>query len=461
MDFDSINNCMSDQQKLSLSAASLSAITGSGLTYDDINNKMNDHEKLSLIASELTKLGKNLTIKIGSTVYTYNGTEPVTITILDGEKMEFQVMANTPVVVLDDTLTNIANAIRGKNGSSDKYKPGQMADAIDNIQAGGLGIPREVIDGVYKIPEVTSFSLPSNATDVGPNALVYAFDGCTSLTSVDLSSLTAASGEQALYLAFRNCTGLTSVNLSSLTTVSGKHAFYSTFQKCANLTSVDLSSLTTVNGEESFSGAFNGCTSLTSVDLSALTTVDASLALLNSFNGCTSLTSVDLSSLTTVTNYQALAYAFANCTSLTSVDLSSLTDVSGYQASFKYAFSGCTKLASVNFSSLAKLGGQSTFYYAFSNCSSLTSLSFPALTADSFYSAVNQFNNMLSGVTGCTVHFPAAIQAKIETMTGYPNFGGTNTTVLFDLQYNSLILFRPHGHIKARQRGLFFVLKYS
>ena len=288
-------------------------------------------------------------------------------------------MANTPVVVLDDTLTNIANAIRGKNGSSDKYKPGQMADAIDNIPAGGLGIPREVSNVVYKVPEVTSFSLPSNATDVGPNALVFAFDGCTSLTSVDLSPLTAASGEQALYLAFRNCTGLTSVNLSSLTTVSGKHAFYSTFQKCTNLTSVDLSSLTTVNGEESFSGAFNGCTSLTSVDFS------------------------------------------------------SLTNVSGYQASFKYAFSGCTKLASVNFSSLAKLGGQSTFYYAFSNCSSLTSLSFPALTADSFYSAVNQFNNMLSGVTVCTVHFPAAIQAKIETMTGYPNFGGTNTTVLFDL----------------------------
>ena len=51
-------------------------------------------------------------------------------------------MANTPVVVLDDTLTNIANAIRGKNGSSDKYKPGQMANAIDNIPAGGIGIPR-------------------------------------------------------------------------------------------------------------------------------------------------------------------------------------------------------------------------------------------------------------------------------------------------------------------------------
>ena len=260
-------------------------------------------------------------------------------------------MANTPVVVLDDTLTNIANAIRGKNGSSNKYKPGQMAGAIDNIPAGGLGIPREVIDGVYKIPEVTSFSLPSNATNVGKYALAYAFYSCPSLTSVDLSSLTKVSGEQALYRAF---------------------------------------------------------------------------------DGCTSLTSVDLSSLTTVNGDNALAYAFVDCTSLTSVDLSSLTTVDR-QAVFKYAFSGCTKLTSVNFSSLANLVGQSSFRYAFYNCSSLASLSFPALKESSFKFEVSQFDSMLSGVTGCTIHFPAAIRAKIETLTGYPNFGGTNTTVLFDL----------------------------
>ena len=207
-------------------------------------------------------------------------------------------MANTPVVVLDDTLTNIANAIRGKNGSSDKYKPGQMADAIDNISAGGTGIPREVIDGVYKIPETTtSFSLPSNATNVGPNALAYAFHSCPSLTSVDLSSLTTLSGRNALAYAFDVCTALTSVDFSSLTTVSGYHALSNTF----------------------------------------------------------------------------------------------------------------------------------------SRCNSLTSLSFPALTVSGLQYESSQFDNMLYGVTGCTVHFPAAIQAKIETMRGYPNFGGTNTTVLFDL----------------------------
>lgn len=233
-------------------------------------------------------------------------------------------MANTPVVVLDDTLTNIANAIRGKNGSSNKYKPGQMAYAIDNIPAGGLGIPREVSNGVYQIPEVTSFSLPSNATDVGKYALAYAFYSCPSLTSVDLSSLTSVSGEDAFYEAFYKCTALTSVDLSSLTTLSGRGALES------------------------------------------------------AFDACTALTSVDFSSLTTVSGYNSL-------------------------------------------------------YSAFSRCSSLTSLSFPALTVAGLQYGSSQFDDMIRGVTGCTVHFPAAVKAKIETTAGYPNFGGTNTTVLFDL----------------------------
>lgn len=233
-------------------------------------------------------------------------------------------MANTPVVVLDDTLTNIANAIRGKNGSSNKYKPGQMADAIDNIPAGGLGIPREVSNGVYQRPEVTSFSLPSNATDVGPNALAYAFYSCPSLTSVNLSSLTTVSGENAFYEAFYNCKSLTSVDLSSLTTLSGRGALES------------------------------------------------------AFDACTALTSVDFSSLTTVSGYNSL-------------------------------------------------------YAAFARCSSLTSLSFPALTLSGLQFGSSQFDDMIRGVTGCTIHFPAAVQAKIETTSGYPNFGGTNTTVLFDL----------------------------
>lgn len=109
-----------------------------------------------------------------------------------------------------------------------------------------------------------------------------------------------------------------------------------------------------------------------------------------------------------------------------------LATVSGSSA-FSNAFYGCTSLTSVDLGSLATVSGSSALSGAFRSCSSLTSVSFPALTTSSFGSRTNQFNNMLQGVRGCTVHFPAAIQGKIETMTGYPNFGGTNTTVLFDL----------------------------
>ena len=40
------------------------------------------------------------------------------------------------VLITKSILTAIANAIRGKNGSSDTYKPGEMAEAISDIPSG-------------------------------------------------------------------------------------------------------------------------------------------------------------------------------------------------------------------------------------------------------------------------------------------------------------------------------------
>lgn len=44
-------------------------------------------------------------------------------------------MAN--VLVEEQYLQNIANAIRGKNGLTDTYTPEQMSTAISNISGGG------------------------------------------------------------------------------------------------------------------------------------------------------------------------------------------------------------------------------------------------------------------------------------------------------------------------------------
>jgi hypothetical protein len=66
----------------------------------------------------------------------------------------------------------------------------------------------------------------------------------------------------------------------------------------------------------------------------------------------------------------------------------------------------------------------------FGYCTSLQSLWFYALNTNSFGTVTTQFTNIVQSVTGCTIHFPMTIQATIGSWT---NFGGTNTTVLFDL----------------------------
>lgn len=251
-----------------------------------------------------------------------------------------------------------------------------LSGTIESVPAGS-GPIEYVVNENGKISKATvDFKLPSDVKDLGAYVFNYAFAYSEAIKTADLSSLTAISGSYGAAYMFNGC-GLTSVDLSSLTTISGSYGATFMLAECS-LTSVEFSSLTTISGS---SGAAY------------------------MFNNCSKLTSVDLSSLTTISSGYGVNSMFANCTKLTSVNLSSLTAIRG-----NYAFQN-----------------------AFRTCTNLKELRFPALTADSFGNYTNQFNNMLSSVTGCTLHFPAVAQAKIETMQGYPNFGGTNTVVLFDL----------------------------
>jgi len=186
-------------------------------------------------------------------------------------------------------------------------------------------------------------------------------------------------------------------------------------------------------GAYALSNAFYGCTGLTSVDLSSLTTV-GTFGLNYAFYGCTGLTDVDLSSLTIISGGYGMYYAFRGCTGLTEVDLSSLSTISSNIYGMSYAFQGCTSLTDVDLSSLTTISSNYGMRYAFGSCESLTTLSFPSLTSTSFGSYTNQFNDMLSGVTGCTVHFPSNLQSVIGSWASVTaGFGGTNTTILFDL----------------------------
>lgn len=97
-------------------------------------------------------------------------------------------------------------------------------------------------------------------------------------------------------------------------------------------------------------------------------------------------------------------------------------------------FHNLTTITSASFPDLDNLTTKGALGNCFSGCTSLTSVSFPALKTTSFGSTnKDQLNNLVSGVIGCAIHFPSNLSSKVSSLTGYPNFGGTNTSVLFDL----------------------------
>ena len=291
-------------------------------------------------------------------------------------------------------------------------------------------------------------------TDIDPYVFAYTYYQNTNITgTIDLSSLKKISGQYGCAYMFRGCTGLTSVDLSALTTISNYGCYYM-FDGCTGLTGlIDLSSLTTVTNNYSCYNMFSNCTGITGVNLSALTTIGSTSSFLlsnsnyqccNMFYGCTGITgALNLSSLTTIKGTYSCATMFGQCSNITSVDLSGLTSITKTSSSIianreQYTcnsmFIGCTSLKNIDLSSLSKIDVKQACNYMFQNCTSLTTLSFPALKSNSFGSYTDQFDDMLAYDTGVTVHFPSNLQSVIGSWTSVQNgFGGTNTTVLFDL----------------------------
>ena len=217
----------------------------------------------------------------------------------------------------------------------------------------------------------------TNITDVDNNVLYGAYYHNSNITGIlDLSSFTALTHNYSLQSMCARC-NLTGVNLSNLSTVSGTQPLYETFLENYNLTTVDLTNLTSVTGN---------------------------FAITSCFSGCNQLTTLIMPNLTTVTGTSALGGAFRS-----------------------------TKLGTFVFEKLSILTGANALQRAF-GYATISSLSFPALTSSSFGSATSQFNNMLQGVTGCTVHFPSNLQSVIGSWADVlAGFGGTNTTILYDL----------------------------
>lgn len=254
-------------------------------------------------------------------------------------------------------------------------------------------------------------------------------------SQIDLSNLTHLSWGYCFFKAFSGNTTITSVDLSNFNCTDygvSERAFQVAFQNCTSITSVDLSSLvTTYSNQYLFCAAFDGCTNLTTINLNSLHDVSGNYAFSSAFAN-TGVVSVSLPNFEYATNNYSFSNAFKNCSALVSVHMPKYTTAGTSHVLFG-TFMG-TALPTMKFESLTGVSGDTALGEIFKNCTSLQSVWFYALTTTSFGSKTNQFNDMLSGVTGCTVHFPMAIQSTIgswSSVTG--GFGGTNTTVSFDL----------------------------
>lgn len=201
-------------------------------------------------------------------------------------------------------------------------------------------------------------------------------------------------------------------------------------------TNIDMSSITTIDtsGCERMFGQTQG---IVSVDLSGVTEIGPS-GCSNMF-GYSSVSSADLSALEVVSHYGcSWMFGYSDLSGI--IDLGAMTTLDGnYCCNGMFSF--CSGVTGAILSSLSLLNGHGVCSAMFQG-TSVTTLSFPALKSTSFgswigssyYYYTDQFSLMLRDVTGCTVHFPSNLQVLLSGWTDVQNgFGGTNTTVLFDL----------------------------
>lgn len=183
----------------------------------------------------------------------------------------------------DSNIRAIANAIRAKNGTNNKYYPHEMAAAVAALET--LNYDKLICKTITEVS--------SNVTTVG----IYAFYNCASLVSADFPRATMI-GDYAFY----GTTALKTINFPLVQEIE-RYAFRGASFENAYFPAVTYAGTT----------AFAYNTALKTAHFPKLTEITGSL-----FSNCTALQSVDLPKATEIGNY-----AFEKCYSLKAVILRS------------------------------------------------------------------------------------------------------------------------------------------
>mgnify|MGYP000251266026 CR=1 FL=1 len=268
---------------------------------------------------------------------------------------------------LGNFLTDVADSIRTKKGTTDKILASNFDTEIESIESGDT---IELTDASYmfynkaRLEQLTEIlPLCNKATKMSSM-----FANITNYnTPLDISLLKTSSCVDMSGM-FQYCNGsafynldLSSFDTSKVTNMGSM--FYSSAIQTPNLSNFETSKVTSMNS------MFSSCNGITSLDLSNFSTSNVT-SMYYMFKNCGNLTSLNLGNFET-SNVTSMHSMFENCKKLTSLDLSSF-DTSKVKE-IPYIFSGCTLLKEINISNF-DLSSATWISSMFSRCSSLTTI---------------------------------------------------------------------------------------
>ena len=314
--------------------------------------------------------------------------------------------------------------------------------------------------------------------------------------NINMGKLTSITGDYTCYNMFQDSLFLT-LDLSSLTTISGEYTCYGMFENSRHVVRepepvesdsseseslddeineninwedwereyrliqdpavISFPSLTTINGGwatcanmfKNFSMVNDGyqrvhgtTISFPSLETLGISSESVTNTFYSAFNSTEGIDIIEFPNLKSIEGMSVFTNAFCNSLDLTEIQFPLLTTING-QYIFSKAFNDIYNpiddsiFTEIRFPSLKSIEGKNNFELAFTNSNNLQHIYFDSLETindGSTHYYKDNFKNMLKDLDGVTLHFPSGLsQSVISVLDTYPNFGGTNTTILFDL----------------------------
>lgn len=152
------------------------------------------------------------------------------------------------VLVTESYLTAIGDAIRSKNSSTDRYKPSEMAGAINDITTQDNTVLNSILDR-----SISGDYVNDDLTEVGG----YAFANCNNLTTATFTKLT-----KIVKNAFSYCRSLESISLPEVKEIEA-----SSFNYCSSLESISMPKIEVLGSDKELYGIFNSSYKMTTINI--------------------------------------------------------------------------------------------------------------------------------------------------------------------------------------------------